>query len=189
MTQLRCLAGLAPATGQPAPLSSGTPAPAKSWPLLKAGTRGTDVRTTQYLLNAVGHRLDADSAFGPATTSAVKAFQTHNRLDADGVVGPNTWNKIVADATTHTPAPSTPIPSGNGKLTQRQALAQLAAAGIKRPVGRTSLEGIRARTIQGVIALRRPVAARSSSPAAPSPATAPRELLPRQGLQARPAYP
>ncbi|MGW1513510.1 GH25 family lysozyme [Streptomyces sp. NPDC002394] len=224
LAQLRRLAHLAPATGQPAPAPApgGTaPAAAKSWPLLKAGARGTDVRTAQHLLNAAGHRLDADGAFGPATTSAVKnfqtrnrldadgvigkdtwtklirtvrpgssgeavkaaqaqlagyghtikidgafgpattsavkAFQTRNRLDADGVVGPDTWHKLVAGTTTHTPAPapSAPAPSGNGKLTQRQALAQLAAAGIKRPVGRTSLEGVRARTIQGVIALKK----------------------------------
>ncbi|MEU6241458.1 hypothetical protein [Streptomyces sp. NPDC047024] len=45
--------------------------------------------------------------------------------------------------------------AGNGRLTNRQALAQLAAAGIKRPVGNTSLEGVRTRTIQGVIALKK----------------------------------
>ncbi|MFB7454005.1 GH25 family lysozyme [Streptomyces sp. NPDC056194] len=223
LTQLRRLAHLAPTTGQPTPAPGSTPAPAQSWPVLKAGTRGTDVRTAQHLLNAAGHHLDPDGAFGPATTSAVKTFQTRNRLDADGiigkdtwtklirtvrpgssgeavkaaqaqlagyghniqidgafgpattsavktfqtrnaldadgVVGPNTWNKLVAGTTTHTPAPApgtpAPAPAGNGKLTQRQALAQLAAAGIKRPVGRTSLEGVRARTIQGVIALKK----------------------------------
>ncbi|MFE3469924.1 GH25 family lysozyme, partial [Streptomyces sp. NPDC059185] len=156
LTQLRRLAHLAPTSGQPAPApGSTTPATAKPWPVLKAGSNGTDVRTAQHLLNAAGHHLDADGAFGPATTSAVKAFQNRNRLNADGIIGANTWNKLVAGATTHTPAPTTPAPSANGKLTQRQALAQLAAAGIKRPVGRTSLEGVRIRTIQGVIALKK----------------------------------
>ncbi|MET9127767.1 hypothetical protein [Streptomyces sp. NPDC004528] len=46
-------------------------------------------------------------------------------------------------------------PASNARLTNRQALTRLAAAGIKRPVGHTSLEGVRARTIQGVIALKR----------------------------------
>ncbi|MFD4951328.1 hypothetical protein [Streptomyces sp. NPDC058451] len=41
------------------------------------------------------------------------------------------------------------------RLDHRLALQQLAAAGIKAPVGRTSLEGVRARTIQGVIALKK----------------------------------
>ncbi|MFE2063136.1 hypothetical protein ACFXDH_12140 [Streptomyces sp. NPDC059467] len=49
----------------------------------------------------------------------------------------------------------TSTPAGNARLTNRQALAQLAAAGIKHPVGHTSLEGVRARTIQGVIALKK----------------------------------
>ncbi|MFE0389612.1 hypothetical protein ACFW1F_36960 [Streptomyces bungoensis] len=49
---------------------------------------------------------------------------------------------------------STPA-ADNGRLTNRQALARLSAAGIGHPVGRTSLEGLRARTIQGVIALKR----------------------------------
>ncbi|MER5410747.1 hypothetical protein [Streptomyces sp. NPDC002769] len=55
----------------------------------------------------------------------------------------------IATATT----PSSP--ASNARLTNRQALARLAAAGIHRPDGRTSLEGVRARTIQGVIALKR----------------------------------
>ncbi|MFJ6355374.1 GH25 family lysozyme [Streptomyces sp. NPDC092046] len=216
LTQLRRLAHLAP-TGRPAPTtppSSTKPSSPKSWPVLKAGSRGTDARTAQHLLKAAGHRLDTDGVFGPATTTAVKAFQTRNglqadgvigadtwnklirtvrqgstgeavkaaqvqlgvkadgafgpatttaaknfqtrnRLKADGIVGPNTWNKLVA-ATAPAPTPTpAPAPGGNGKLTQRQALAQLAAAGIDRPVGRTSLTGVRARTIQGVIALKK----------------------------------
>ncbi|MFF4145963.1 peptidoglycan-binding protein [Streptomyces sp. NPDC001698] len=220
LTQLRRLAHLASASGQPTPpRGNTTAATAKSWPVLKSGSRGTDVRTAQHLLNAAGHRLDADGLFGPATTgavkafqkrnglnpdgivgpntwnklirtvrqgssgeavkaaqtqlagyghniridgafgpataSAVKAFQKRNGLNPDGIVGPNTWNKLVAGTTTSTPAPTTPAPSGNGKLTNRQALAQLAAAGINHPVGRTSLDGVRARTIQGVIALKK----------------------------------
>ncbi|MFE1265605.1 peptidoglycan-binding protein, partial [Streptomyces albogriseolus] len=69
----------------------------------------------------------------------------------DGIVGPNTWHKLVARTNVTAPNP----PSGKGRLTNRQALAQLAAAGIKHPSGRTSLEGVRARTIQGVIALKK----------------------------------
>ncbi|WP_230883364.1 peptidoglycan-binding domain-containing protein [Streptomyces venezuelae] len=43
--------------------------------------------------------MTTDGAFVPATTTAVKAFQTRNQLHADGVIGPNTWNRLVA---THT---------------------------------------------------------------------------------------
>ncbi|MDR3082096.1 MAG: hypothetical protein LBV60_14430, partial [Streptomyces sp.] len=69
----------------------------------------------------------------------------------DGIVGPKTWHKLLAG--TNVPAPNTR--SDNGTLTTRQALTQLAAAGIKRPSGHTSLDGVRARTIQGVIALKK----------------------------------
>ncbi|MER6499187.1 GH25 family lysozyme [Streptomyces sp. NPDC001455] len=220
LTQLRYLAHLAPASGTPTPPTTpgggATPAPARTWPVVKQGSSGVDVRTAQHLLNAAGHGLDADGAFGPKTTTAVKAFQQNNGLKADGIIGSNTWNKLVrtvgqgssgpavkaaqvqliaaghgldadgafgpkttaaakafqqknglkADGVidlstwntlvsrTTDSSPTTPAP-GNGKLTQRQALAQLASAGIKAPVGRTSLAGVRARTIQGVIALKK----------------------------------
>ncbi|MER8237481.1 GH25 family lysozyme [Streptomyces sp. NPDC094049] len=210
LTQLRDLAQLAPVTTRPVPRpGGGTPVIVKSWPVLRSGSRGTDVTTAQHLLNVSGRYIDADGAFGPATmdavrafqtrsgleadgiisagtwaklirtvrqgssgeavraaqvqlgvkadgafgpatANAVKSFQTRSRLTADGIVGPDTWNKLVNTAITPAPAPS-----ANGRLTQRQALAQLAAAGIRPPVGRTSLNGVRARTIQGVIALKK----------------------------------
>ncbi|MFC9621742.1 peptidoglycan-binding protein [Streptomyces sp. NPDC056930] len=40
---------------------------AKAWPLLKTGSRGTDVRTAQHLLAAAGYTVTADRAFGPRT--------------------------------------------------------------------------------------------------------------------------
>ncbi|MFF0401823.1 peptidoglycan-binding protein [Streptomyces sp. NPDC005248] len=190
-------------------------AAAKAWPQLWSGSRGTDVRTAQYLLSAAGYDVTADGAFGPRTAGAVKVFQKRHGLKADGLVGPNTWHKLIrtirqgaggeavkaaqvqlaaagydvtadgafgprtagavkvfqkrhglkADGvvgpnTWHklvagTNVPATHAPSGGGRLTNRQALARLAAAGIKHPSGRTSLEGVRARTIQGVIALKK----------------------------------
>ncbi|MFI8186989.1 peptidoglycan-binding protein [Actinacidiphila glaucinigra] len=114
---------------------------------LRQGSRGEAVKAAQIQLTVAGHRVVADGRFGPRTVSAVKAFQKRHALRADGIVGPNTWNKLVTGA----PRP----PAGSGRLTNRQAIARLAAAGIKRPVGRTSLEGVRARTIQGVIALKK----------------------------------
>ncbi|MFE7399865.1 peptidoglycan-binding protein [Streptomyces sp. NPDC057557] len=93
----------------------------------------------------------------PATAQAAAAFQRSHGLAADGIIGPNTWNRLINGAKKSTPAkPATTKPApANGKLTHRQALTQLAAAGIKAPVGRTSLGGVRARTIQGVIALKK----------------------------------
>ncbi|MGI9517456.1 MAG: peptidoglycan-binding protein [Pirellulaceae bacterium] len=37
--------------------------------------------------------------FGPATKSAVKAFQKKKSLDADGIVGPDTWMALRAART------------------------------------------------------------------------------------------
>ncbi|MEU2135081.1 GH25 family lysozyme [Streptomyces sp. NPDC018352] len=124
---------------------------------VRTGSSGPAVKAAQAQLAGYGNRIAVDGAFGPATQAAAVAFQRSHGLSADGIIGPKTWNKLVngtKTSTPTTPAPTTPAPS-NGKLTQRQALAQLAAAGIKAPVGRTSLAGVRARTIQGVIALKK----------------------------------
>ncbi|MFJ2591171.1 GH25 family lysozyme [Streptomyces sp. NPDC087538] len=120
------------------------------------GANGAAVKAAQAQLAGYGNRIAVDGAFGPATRNAAMAFQRSHGLTADGVIGPKTWNKLIngAKSAPTTPAPTTPAPS-NGRLTQRQALTQLAAAGIKAPVGRTSLAGVRARTIQGVIALKK----------------------------------
>ncbi|MFI1869979.1 GH25 family lysozyme [Streptomyces jumonjinensis] len=99
LTQLRALAHLGPVPGRPVPPGGTTnPAPAPgsaSWPLVKTGHRGTDVRTAQHLLAAAGHRLDADGVFGPATAGATRAFQQRHGLAVDGIIGPDTWNKLI----------------------------------------------------------------------------------------------
>ncbi|MFJ4008015.1 GH25 family lysozyme [Streptomyces sp. NPDC090023] len=118
---------------------------------LKEGSRGEAVSALQHQLIAHGARIDADGVLGPATVAAVRSFQTAKRLTADGIAGPRTWAALLTDRGTAVP----PTQPANGRLTNRQALSQLAAAGIKHPVGRTSLEGVRARTIQGVIALKK----------------------------------
>lgn len=61
------------------------------WPLLKSGSKGTPVKQLQAYLNGHGHSLRLDSDFGPATDSAVRAFQRkYTPDDVDGVVGPRT---------------------------------------------------------------------------------------------------
>ncbi|MGW6923243.1 peptidoglycan-binding protein [Streptomyces sp. NPDC054950] len=54
------------------------------------GQSGGCVATLQALLNGKGRQLDVDGEFGPATLTAVKAFQSATGLAADGEVGPNT---------------------------------------------------------------------------------------------------
>ena len=64
------------------------------------------VATVQRILG-----LTADGAFGPATETAVKAFQASRGLTADGIVGRDTWAALVAKPA---PAPEPqPVPEEN----------------------------------------------------------------------------
>lgn len=73
-----------------------TPANAlPAWPNVGQGATGPNVTTVQYLLRHHGHGIAADGEFGPATRSAVVAFQSANGLTADGTVGAQTWPKLV----------------------------------------------------------------------------------------------
>lgn len=64
-------------------------------PMIKLGSRGTDVTYLQQRLTAKGYGVGAiDGIFGIKTLEAVRAFQVENNLAVDGVVGFNTWNKI-----------------------------------------------------------------------------------------------
>ena len=67
---------------------------------LREGASGQNVRLVQFWLkiaHTVYSRLNditVDGRFGPATTAAVKRFQTYFGLTSDGVVGCTTWNKL-----------------------------------------------------------------------------------------------
>jgi len=69
--------------------------PIAPWPLVRRGGKAFPVRSLQQLLRARNHSVAVDGIFGPATESAVKAFQHNRGLAADGIVGPNTWPKLV----------------------------------------------------------------------------------------------
>jgi len=66
-----------------------------TWPTQQLGSSGEDVRTVQFLLNVHGQAISADGVFGPATRTAVQAFQTARHLTADGIVGDRTWQALV----------------------------------------------------------------------------------------------
>jgi N-acetyl-anhydromuramyl-L-alanine amidase AmpD len=66
--------------------------------ILRQGMSGPQVKTLQRLLLALGYEMGgygADGSFGPATYSAVIAFQKANGLEPDGIVGPATWNALL----------------------------------------------------------------------------------------------
>ena len=68
---------------------------ALTWPLVREGSSGEDVRSVQYLLTAQGHPVTVDGIFGPLTKGAVEAFQAAHGLAADGVVGNQTWPRLI----------------------------------------------------------------------------------------------
>lgn len=59
--------------------------------ILRQGANGNITRWVQAHVGA-----GVDGSFGPATLSAVQAFQRNHGLSADGVVGSNTWNALLS---------------------------------------------------------------------------------------------
>lgn len=68
----------------------GVAPPAPTWPVLRRGASGFNVRELQKALSR-SRPLSIDGQFGPATHAAVVAFQRANQLLPDGIVGPLTW--------------------------------------------------------------------------------------------------
>ena len=62
--------------------------------VLRPGAKGENVITLQQYLVQLGYSIAVDGVYGPATTAAVKAFQTAYSLTVDGKAGPNTLGKI-----------------------------------------------------------------------------------------------
>lgn len=62
---------------------------------LRFGSEGVDVSVLQDFLNRAGYlSVVPNGHFGPATKTAVRAFQAHNFISATGNVGPVTLNAI-----------------------------------------------------------------------------------------------
>ena len=60
---------------------------------LRLGSRGTDVKEVQSLLQRLGYYSGAiDGIFGSGTANGVRAFQRDYGLTVDGIVGPMTFN-------------------------------------------------------------------------------------------------
>lgn len=72
------------------------------------GKSGDAVRAAQIQLNKFRSALVIDGSFGPATTAAVRKFQTDNGLAVDGVIGPRTWAHLVGQAGSGCPVPGEP---------------------------------------------------------------------------------
>jgi hypothetical protein len=64
--------------------------------LLRTPDVARQIALLQTLLAELGLLTDIDGDFGPATTAAVRRFQTNNGLVVDGVAGEKTWSKLVS---------------------------------------------------------------------------------------------
>lgn len=73
----------APATHAVAPVASA------AVPVLRKGSKGTDVEKLQKKLGFTGKDVDGD--FGPKTDKAVRAKQAACKIGVDGIVGGDTW--------------------------------------------------------------------------------------------------
>jgi peptidoglycan hydrolase-like protein with peptidoglycan-binding domain len=83
-----------------APQATTTTVPAHQ--TIQEGTPNTSETTLlQQRLNALGYNVgNPDGSFGPATTTAVKNFQSASGLPATGVVDAATWAKLLATPST-----------------------------------------------------------------------------------------
>ncbi|MDR0928496.1 MAG: peptidoglycan-binding protein [Oscillospiraceae bacterium] len=72
--------------------------PATTARTLRYGAKGSDVRSLQQALLALGYDEvgAADGAFGKRTRAAVQQFQSDRGLSADGIVGVKTWAMLSA---------------------------------------------------------------------------------------------
>ncbi len=63
------------------------------------GSSGSQVSALQRQLNVHGAALTVDGAFGPATASALKSYQSAHGMAADGVASLDTWSSLVGSVT------------------------------------------------------------------------------------------
>ncbi|MFE2246658.1 peptidoglycan-binding domain-containing protein [Streptomyces lavendulae] len=134
---------------------------------VREGSRGPAVRAVQVQLAPLGQGVAVDGDFGPATAKAVKALQSRHKLSPTGVVDAVTWQKLLGDhpaPATGKPAPQAQTPvQGNPTISRAKAEGMLKAAGIRsdstnncgdRKGGCTAFEGVRLRSVLGVIAMK-----------------------------------
>ncbi|WP_406407509.1 glycoside hydrolase domain-containing protein [Streptomyces sp. NBC_01643] len=87
----------------PTPTCTGANLDFTAYTTVQSGSTGNLVKAAQCLLKAAGFDPGApDGAFGPATTTATRNFQTSKGLTADGAVGAKTWTALLSRGSTPT---------------------------------------------------------------------------------------
>jgi hypothetical protein len=70
--------------------------PQTGMPALRKGSAGDLVVWAQEHLLSAGETLSVDGGYGQQTLAAVKSFQLAHALTTDGVIGPATWSALLA---------------------------------------------------------------------------------------------
>jgi len=113
--------------------TAGAQAPAVPQSLLHQGSRGSAVSRVQRALH-----VRRSGRFGPATTSAVVAFQRRDGLLVDGIVGPQTWDALfhitppagaTSPSTTSSTGAADPASSGAGDYSIPSGIVQCESGG------------------------------------------------------------
>ncbi len=68
--------------------------PALAVPILKKGSKGTQVKSLQEDLNYIGIKVNVDSIYGYQTELAVRTLQTQEKIKVDGIYGYETKGKL-----------------------------------------------------------------------------------------------
>lgn len=86
--------------------------------IYKLSMKDPEIKNIQSRLMELGYMPKAETTdlFGPATESAVKAFQANNGLTADGILGPSSYEKLFSDDAKKASSSSS---SGTLKLTDK----------------------------------------------------------------------
>lgn len=67
---------------------------ASSYPTVRYGSSGQEVRRLQEALNRAGYNLKLDGSFGDSTRTALMDYQRRNGLTVDGIAGGQTWSSL-----------------------------------------------------------------------------------------------
>ena len=67
---------------------------ASSYPMLRYGSSGQEVRRLQQALNRAGYSLEVDGGFGEKTRAALMDYQCRAGMTPDGVAGSKTWASL-----------------------------------------------------------------------------------------------
>lgn len=114
-----------------------------SYATQQSGSTGAQVKAVQQLLNEQGYSVGAvDGSFGPATKTAVTAYQAARGLGADGVVGARTWTALLSAGAT--PSLQQGVSGDGVKRLQRSLTAALGSTvGIDGSFGPATVTAVR----------------------------------------------